>query len=213
MGPKVIKCYLWWDTPHLHIKPNLDMCRKGQRSQIFKQNWIILICSKFYCIFSDLSPPWLLWMCVGVGVWVVGVGVPSICVHMHTHACTCIMLKYTGIEIANGHPWRHPCLSCLTCMCMWLCMCMCVCMCMYMYAWDTTPHTHTPIHPPHLPPRGWPRNQLKCNKTWTKIRYFNSVWRFKIREDSSTYGWMYILMGGWVDGWIYEWVHVKSVKI
>ena len=34
-----------WDRtpPHLHIKPSLYVCRKVQGSQIFKQNWIILI--------------------------------------------------------------------------------------------------------------------------------------------------------------------------
>ena len=46
-GPKSEKCYLWWDNPDLHTKPNLNKCSKVQRSQIFKWNWIILICSSF----------------------------------------------------------------------------------------------------------------------------------------------------------------------
>ena len=34
--------------PHLHIKPNLYVCRRVQGSQIFKQNWIILIRSRVF---------------------------------------------------------------------------------------------------------------------------------------------------------------------
>ena len=36
--------------PHLHIKPSLYVCRRVQGSQIFKQNWIILICSRVIVI-------------------------------------------------------------------------------------------------------------------------------------------------------------------
>ena len=53
-GPKCIKCYLWWDTPHLHTKPNLLQCRKVQRSEIIKQNWIISICSSFIAFLAEL---------------------------------------------------------------------------------------------------------------------------------------------------------------
>ena len=45
--PKSTKCYLWWDSPPLWTKPNLNKCRNMQRSQIFKQKWIILIRSSF----------------------------------------------------------------------------------------------------------------------------------------------------------------------
>ena len=51
-GSKSKKCYLWYDTPYLQTKPNLYECRKVQRSQIFKQNLNISICSSFYWIFS-----------------------------------------------------------------------------------------------------------------------------------------------------------------
>ena len=47
LGIKVKKCYLWLDNPHLHTKPNLNKCRKVQRSQIFKHNRSILIRSGF----------------------------------------------------------------------------------------------------------------------------------------------------------------------
>ena len=36
--------------PHLHIKPNLYVCRRVQGSQIFKQNWIISIRSRVIVI-------------------------------------------------------------------------------------------------------------------------------------------------------------------
>ena len=52
-------------------------------------------------------------------------------------------------------PWRHPCLSCLTCVCMSVCL--------HGALHIPTP-THTPIHPPHLPP-----NQLKCYNCYIGI--------------------------------------------
>ena len=59
--------------------------------------------------FSDLRPPWLLWVYGWVGVGVnVSAGCPSHvlpCMHTHTHAHTWVTLKYTCIEIANG--WLH----------------------------------------------------------------------------------------------------------
>ena len=52
--------------PHLHIKPSLYVCRGFQGSQIFKQNWIILICSRLTVIF-------LIWVSLaldcGAGEW------------------------------------------------------------------------------------------------------------------------------------------------
>ena len=41
-GLKSKICYLWWDTPIC----SLYVCRMVQGFQIFKQNWIILICSR-----------------------------------------------------------------------------------------------------------------------------------------------------------------------
>ena len=59
-------------------------------------------------------------------------------------------------------PWRHPCLSCLTCMCMCMHACTCV------LAWGT-PYTHTHPHPhpptPSTPKGGNPPNLLKCYNT------------------------------------------------
>ena len=62
-------------------------------------------------------------------------------------------------------PWRHPCLSCLTCMCMCVYACMHAHVCLHGALHIPTP-THTPIHPSHLPPREViPPNQLKCYNT------------------------------------------------
>ena len=50
LGPKH-KSTIWdRDTPHLHIKPNLYVCRRVQGSQIFKQSWIISIRSRVIVI-------------------------------------------------------------------------------------------------------------------------------------------------------------------
>ena len=48
--------------PHLHIKPSLYVCMRVQGSQIFKQNWIILIRSRVIVILAIWFPQ--LW---GVG--------------------------------------------------------------------------------------------------------------------------------------------------
>ena len=54
-----------WDRtpPHLHIKPNLYVCRKVQGSQIFKQNWIISIHSRVIVILLI----WVSWALGGGG--------------------------------------------------------------------------------------------------------------------------------------------------
>ena len=52
--------------PHLHIKPSLYVCRRVQGSQIFKQNWIILIRSRVIVIL----PIWVsLALGGGAGGW------------------------------------------------------------------------------------------------------------------------------------------------
>ena len=51
--------------PHLHIKPNLYVCRRVQGLQIFKQNWIILIRSRVIVIL-------LIWVSSALGVGQVG---------------------------------------------------------------------------------------------------------------------------------------------
>ena len=48
--------------PHLHIKPSLYVCRRVQGSQIFKQNWIVSICSRLIVIF-------LIWVFSVLGGW------------------------------------------------------------------------------------------------------------------------------------------------
>ena len=55
LGPKH-KSAIWDRTPpHLHIKPSLYVCRRVQGSQIFKQNWIILIRSRVILILLILG--------------------------------------------------------------------------------------------------------------------------------------------------------------
>ena len=75
-----------------------------------------------------------LWLWGG-GRWVGvsgGMGVsPHMCTCTHTHAHV-----YMNRNCKWPPTWRHPCLSCLTCMCM--------------HAWDT-PHTPMPIHPSAIP--------------------------------------------------------------
>ena len=177
----------------MHTKCSLYECTSVQSSKIFKQNWIISICSPAWGWGMDG------WGCghMGyMGVW----GVPYACQHMHacTHIC---MYKHDNFNCKWlppwVNPWGNPMMSYVhTCMCM-----------------HQAPHTPTPtnthIHLSHPPLMGDPIDQLKHNKTWTKLRYFNSVWRFDNCGDSPTYVWVYGLVGGWVHGW----VHVKSLKI
>ena len=149
-----------------------------------------------FCVFGSLQ----LW---GGGRWVGGVsggiwrhGGVTTCMHMHINAC---------IEIARPPTWRHPCLSCLTCMCVHVCMCECVCA--YLCAWDTplTPiPTTTPIYPSTTPPGGTLRiSQNSITLELIKIFQFClkiwNLWRI-----------LHPLMGGWfggqVGGWVGWWV-------
>ena len=67
LGPKH-KSTIWDRTPsHLYIKPSLYVCRRVQGSQIFKQNWIILIRSRVIVILS-------IWVFSALGVGQVGGG-------------------------------------------------------------------------------------------------------------------------------------------
>ena len=53
--------------PHLHIKSSLYVCRRVQGSQIFKQNWIILIRSRVIAILP-------IWVSLGLMVGQVSAG-------------------------------------------------------------------------------------------------------------------------------------------
>ena len=66
LGPKH-KSTIWDRTsPHLYIKPSLYMCRRVQGLQIFKQKWIILICSRVIVILLI----WVFWaLGGGAGGW------------------------------------------------------------------------------------------------------------------------------------------------
>ena len=104
--------------------------------------------------FGVFSSLWL-W---GRGRWVGGVwghlgawrvsSCTRTCMYMHKHACKCMHRNCKWLPT-----WRHPCLSCLTCMCVYTCVCAHVCACVC--AWDT-PYTPipTPPHPPICHPSG-----------------------------------------------------------
>ena len=86
---------------------------------------------------------WVGWgVCRCLGVW----GYPYTC----AHACACTHTHVYMYRNCKWLPtWRHPCLSCLTCM--WVCGCMCACM--HVCAWFMGhPHTPTPIQSTHLSP-------------------------------------------------------------
>ena len=75
-----------------------------------------------------------------LGTW----GYPYTCAHV----CACTHAHVYMYRNCKWLPtWRHPCLSCLTCM--WVCGCMCACM--YVHGTCGTPHTNPPasqsIHP------------------------------------------------------------------
>ena len=148
------------------------------------------------------------------------------CMHMHAHTHKCM---YRNCKWPLT--WRHPCLSCLSCL---TCMCMCVCVCVYMHMHvcvHDTPPTHpypTPPQSTHPPlPQGDPENWSKFNNTWTnqdisilfedlksvensppmggcmtQSRQFNSVWRFIICRDTPTHGWVC----GWLGVSVGQWV-------
>ena len=144
------KCYFLWDNPHLHTKPNLNKCRKVQRSQIFKQNWIILICSSFIAYLMIWTIPAL----VGGWEWVwVCLGMPPTCPYIHAHAHVCMHMHNTNIYMYSNckwpPPWRHPCLSCITCMCV----CASVHACMHMCACMGHPYTPTSPIPKGVTPQ------------------------------------------------------------
>ena len=111
-----------------------------------------------------------------VGIWGHG-GVPRQ-VHIHVHACTCTHTHVYMYKNCKWLPtWRHPCLSCLTCMCVCACVhaCMHVCACACMCAWDI-PHipipTPTPVHPPATPPPPRDPRSSKNSITLELIKIF-----------------------------------------
>ena len=231
-----------WDRtpPHLKIKPSLYVCRSVQGSQIYKQNWIISICSRVTAVLliwvflalgggaggwrmsgvssyslyefrnvqmwrifkqnriilisSRLIEFWCFGLpaALGMGGWVDGggkwLGGAPTHVHMHVHTCT---LKYA-----------HACMVNMIISCKWLpplgeslgipydIICMCACMCVHAHAcacvWEAPSH-----HPP--PPGADPSNQSKFKSTWTNQD-------ISIYGDFSIHGWVYSLVGGWMDG-------------
>ena len=139
------------EHPHLHIKPNLYVCRRVQGSQIFKQNRIISISSR-------LIEFWWFGLPValggeGVDGWGWGwLGGTPTHVHTHVHAHTCMRGKHDNFMqmatpiggIPGNSVWCH------------MHMHMHVHACEHM--WKIPSHHPHPIHQPPLP-RGNPRNK------------------------------------------------------
>ena len=134
----------------------------------------------------------------GAGGWEAFGGMGGVPTHMHTyvHARTHTHTHLYMYRNCKWPPtWRHPCLSCLTCMCVRACE----------HAWDISPHTHTnPYpHPPICHPlRGVdPRNHLKFDNTST---YQDISILFKDLKSVKNFpcmgGCVVWLLGGWLGG-------------
>ena len=108
--------------------------------------------------------------------------------HAHTH-------KHMYRNCKWPPTWRHPCLSCLTCMC--------VCVCMHAHACAWT-HSYTPIptatpstHSP--PPRRTPRiGQNSITLDLIEIIQFCLKIYDLLRHPHL---WVGVLINGWVNGW------------
>ena len=114
------------------------------------------------------------WRVTGALFWVKNIKVPFVIGHPHPHIKPSLyMWCAEGFRVPNLQtelkyldpfksycifsnckwppPWRHPCLSCLTCMCMCVCMhaCMHMCACMghSIYRHPPTPPSTHPIYP------------------------------------------------------------------
>ena len=173
------------------------MCRRVQGSQIFKQNWIILIRSRvivILLIWVRLVEFWCFGLPVALGrgqvvgvsgdIW--GHGGVTTCMHMHTNAC---------IEIANGR--RHGGIHVYH-----ACACMCVCICVYACVHRTPPTLPYPPTSTHLPPpSGDPFNWSKFNNTWTNQDISILFEDLKSVENSPPMGGCMIWWaGGWACG-------------
>ena len=71
---------------------------------------------------------------------------PPTCPHMHAHTCTCTHMCNTKIYMYRNCKWsllwRHPCLSCLTCICVHMHVHACMMhVCMYV---ESQPSRHPP---------------------------------------------------------------------
>ena len=132
---------LWFqrDTPHLHIKSTLYVCRRVQGSQIFKQNWIISIHSKVIAFLVILLSPH------GLHIPVVPMLSPH-CPHI--------------VSTWSPHPCGPHIVSTLSPRCPHIITVIPI----SSYHWHCPHHPHIistptyPLHPPP-PPRGGPQNQ------------------------------------------------------
>ena len=121
---------------------------------------------------------------------------------MHANAC-----KHMYRNCKWLPTWRHPCLSCLTCMCMHVCACMHACV------HGTPPYTPIPTPTPsiHLPPPGGTPRIGQNSITLELIKIFQfclkiwNLWRI-------SHPWVGAWFGGWVGGWVDGWDQVKSLK-
>ena len=199
MGQKH-KSAIWNRTPlHLHIKPNLHVCRRVQGSQIFKQNWIISIRSRvieFWCFRLPVA--------LGGERWGV-VGVPPthmhmhVCAHMHTHAhihvkhdnFNCKWQPQLGESLGIPYDVIHTC----ACMHVHACTCMCTCV----------GATLSPPPPPSTQPPGgtpWISQNSIALELIEIFQFCLKIWNL---GDFPTHGWVYLLVGGWMGGWVDGW--------
>ena len=115
MGQKC-KCTIWDRTPLTYTSNLVYMCAGGFRGH--KSSNRIEMSRFVQDLLNFCFGPW------GGGRWVGGIwghlGEWE-CHHMHAHACKCM---YRNCKWPPT--WRHPCLSCLTCMCMYVCMHVCM---------------------------------------------------------------------------------------
>ena len=150
-GPKGKKHYLWWDTPTCTsnlINMSAGKCIGTKSLNRIELSWFVQVLLHF----SDLRSPG---SCrCGLGVCGCECGCVSVCppyaltcMHIHTCICMCIMLKYTCIEIANGH--LHGGINVYHVYNMHVCVCMCVCMLTCVGVESSHPH----LPPTHPPPR------------------------------------------------------------
>ena len=170
--------------------------RNVKRWRIFKQNWNISISLR-------LIEFWCFGLPAALGKGQMGGGCLG-ALGVSPHMCTCMHMNRN----CKWPPtWRHPCLSCLTCMC--------VCLCAWMHAWEIphipiptpSPSTHLATHQGGTP--GISQNSIElelikiiqfCLKIW-------NLWRIP-------HPWVGVWFGGWVvDRCVDGWGWVKSLKI
>ena len=147
---------------------------------------------------------------LGVGGWVDGGGgwlggAP----HTHACACTCMHAHVCVVNMVISCKWLPPLdlgkfrwfpMMSYVRACAWVCVCT--------WVECTLLLSPIPIHPPPTPQGGTP-GIIQNSIALELIKIFQFCLKFEICGDSPTHGWVYNLVGGWVDGW----GQVKSLKV